>query len=667
MKPPCLGLLCSDSDAWASRIRDALSGLVSLKPTPIDRLAGELDQQPACLLLLDMQTPGVIDHLPSLASSWPNAVVIALGVPGSDPMIEAQKLGLYAVEDADADPRQLASLAERAIAYLTIAEDNRRLRAETSRLTAISEAALNPPPKSAPASLNVSDFSSALRHFSNVEALLHRLADEAGDTLRVSRVGIFCRTRDGEHFRLRAGVRCVENTASLEFEENHPLVRWLKLRAHVVTRSNLDHVGDPAARLILTQTLDLLGAEILVPLQSRERLLGWLYVGHLATGNPFEQTHIENLITLTDCVSTTLENALLYEEVTIQKTLAETLLHALPTGIVAVDADGVIRWYNQAARAMLGVAANTAIGRPVEGLGTRLSNILRRTMGEGGAAQTGEWTEAATRRSLSIRTERLTNQTHCLGAVAVIQDTTDQKALKEKEERLDRATFWAELAASMSHEVRNPLVAIKTFAQLLPERYEDKEFQTEFKDLVFTEVDRLNSIIDQINDYAHPPAMQLAPLDIVECVQYSLDAILPPEQRNGFRVQLSSEAAIPRVNGDIRALEEAFKQIVRNSVEAIGPRPHGEIAAILRATRDNAGRLAVVIVFKDNGPGIPADLLGKVFSPFCTTKARGLGLGLPIARRTIMDHNGQITVHSNELGTSVTVILPAIDKQGTPA
>jgi len=667
MKPTFTCLLCSDSETWSARLREGLAGLVSVRQVPPARLTSELDQQPASLLLLDLQTPGVFEQLSLLGTTWPNVVAIALGVPGSDPFIEAQRLGLHAVEDASAPQRQLAALIERALAYLAMSEDNRRLRTEAARLAALSEATLNRPSKPSNTGLNVSDFSAALRHFSNVEALLHRLADEAGSTLRVSRVGIFCRTRDGEHFRLRAGVRCVENTASLEFEDSHPLVRWLKLRAHVITRSNLDHVSDPSARLVLAQTLDQLGAEILVPLQSRERLLGWLYVGHLATGNPFEPAHIENLITLTDCVSTTLENALLYEEVTIQKTLAETLLHALPTGIVAVDADGVVRWYNQAARAMLGVAADAAVGRPVEGLGSRLSDILRRTLGEGGAARTAEWTELSTRRSLAVRTERLTDQVRCLGAVAVIQDTTDQKALKEKEDRLDRATFWAELAASMSHEVRNPLVAIQTFAQLLPERYEDKEFQTEFKDLVFTEVDRLNSIIDQINSYAHPPAMQPAPLNIAECVESSLEAVFPEERRNGHRVQISSDDSIPRIHGDVRALGEAFQHILRNSLEALEHRPHPEISILLRSTRDSAGRQSVVIVFKDNGPGIPPELLGKVFSPFCTTKARGLGLGLPIARRTIMDHNGQITVHSNELGTSVTVILPAMDRKEPPA
>jgi len=68
----------------------------------------------------------------------------------------------------------------------------------------------------------------------------------------------------------------------------------------------------------------------------------------------------------------------------------------------------------------------------------------------------------------------------------------------------------------------------------------------------------------------------------------------------------------------------------------------------------------VGIFIQDNGPGIPPDMIEKVFSPFCTTKARGLGLGLPIVKRTIVDHNGQVQITANSLGTCVTITLPAI-------
>jgi nitrogen-specific signal transduction histidine kinase len=657
MTPSATGIVYSGSPGWIARLRGHLGALLLLQSTdsPSD-LKAHLEQRPASLLLLDLQTPAAADQIASIVKTWPQTVVIAFGPAGTDPAIDAEQLGVYAVEDAMVERRRMVSLVQHALNHLALAQENRLLRAETGRLTVLTEASAARSGEDNGLVFNLREFSSALRHFTDVDALVHRLADEVGHSLRVARVGIFCRTRNGAAYRLRAGLRCLDGAAATEYDENHPLLRWLKVQAHAISRANLEHVHEPSTRILLSQTLDQFGAEVLLPLQSHTRLLGWLFVGRLAAGFPFENAHIEHLIAMTDCVSTTLENALLYEEVAIQKTLAETLLHSLPSGIVAVDAEGMVRWYNDSARAMLDIPADAALAHAVEALGSRLADVLRRTLGAGGTEQTIEWTDTATRHSFSVRTQRLADRAQCLGAVAILQDTTVQKALKEQQERLERATFWAELAASMSHEVRNPLVAIKTFAQLLPERYADKEFQTEFRQLVASEVDRLNGIVDQINDFAHPPALELRPLDIRQCVEKSLSTAVPADS---IRVTFSAPERLPEVIGDERALNAVFAHLLRNAVEALAQKTSREIAVAIRPQAGATAPPMVEILFKDNGPGIAPALADKIFSPFCTSKARGLGLGLPIAKRTLADHGGQIAVHSNALGTCVSVLLPA--------
>ena len=115
-----------------------------------------------------------------------------------------------------------------------------------------------------------------------------------------------------------------------------------------------------------------------------------------------------------------------------------------------------------------------------------------------------QWIDPNTRRSLSVETRRIMDKAMPLGAVAVIHDLTAEENLREKQELVDRAAFWTDLAASMSHEIRNPLVAIKTFAQLLPERFDDADFRKDFNEIVVQEIDRLDKIITQINNFAHP-------------------------------------------------------------------------------------------------------------------------------------------------------------------
>ena len=110
-----------------------------------------------------------------------------------------------------------------------------------------------------------------------------------------------------------------------------------------------------------------------------------------------------------------------------------------------------------------------------------------------------------------------------IGAVAVVNDLTAEESVREKETLVDRAAFWSDLAASMSHEIRNPLVAIKTFAQLLPERFDDADFRQEFNQIVVKEIDRLDKIVTQINNFAHPPDLTFKSIDVRKPLQKGIE------------------------------------------------------------------------------------------------------------------------------------------------
>ena len=113
--------------------------------------------------------------------------------------------------------------------------------------------------------------------------------------------------------------------------------------------------------------------------------------------------------------------------------------------------------------------------------------------------------------------------------------------------------------------------------------------------------------------------------------------------------------------GDETALAEAFAHLVTNAAEATHGQTKGRITVSARPVREGEHTSGVVVTVQDNGKGISADLKEKIFSPFCTTKARGMGLGLPIVKRTVFDHNGRVDVDSGSHGTSVSVLLPVVE------
>jgi signal transduction histidine kinase len=258
-----------------------------------------------------------------------------------------------------------------------------------------------------------------------------------------------------------------------------------------------------------------------------------------------------------------------------------------------------------------------------------------------------------------VETRRLVDHKTALGAVAVVHDLTAEDNLRQKQDLADRAAFWTDLAASMSHEIRNPLVAIKTFAQLLPERFEDPDFRKDFNEIVVQEIDRLDKIITQINNFAHPSELVMKPVDLRASLKKAIELAKARITKNGVAIDTTLPNDLPRVLADEDALAEAFAHIVANAAEATSGQTKPRITVAAKPIREGGRASGVVITVQDNGRGISPDLREKIFSPFCTTKARGMGLGLPIVKRTVFDHNGRVDIDSNPHGTSVSIMLPA--------
>ena len=659
MKPKPACLLCSADGALARRLTGLLRPLAPLL-TVAD--ARELD---VCLrlhgpsvLLLDLRQRDSLTILSAALNQPSSSLAIVLGVPGSEPMLEAEIAGAYAVEDLAADGRRISAVVTRAMEHLALLEENRALRRERTAAAGRAEEAAPATADRTSLAVPLHHLSKAFRHFDDVATLLDRLAEALAGAAMVVRVGIVAPLRNSDVYRLRAGLRCLEGTERMEFAASDPFVRWLEVHAHLVARTHLEHIADPSERSLLHRALDAMGAELIVPLQGKRGLLGWLFVGHRSIGLPFDQSDLETFSVMAEHVSILLEKALLHEEIAVQKTLAETLLHSVPTGIVAADADGTVRWFNESAQRILSIDASTIVGHSVEAVGSQLADLLRQSLAGQAAGPRREWLDPATRRILAAETDRLVDEGRCLGAVAFIHDLTRERFLKEKQDELERASFWTDLAAAMSHEVRNPLVAISTFAQLLPDQYGDPEFRDKFREVVTQEVQRLNTIIGQINAFAHPHPLAFTRIDVAQTLTRARhQAFTRCHPAPGLAFELDVPQGLAHAHADDRALADGIAHLIVNAVEAVTGREGGRIIVGARpAGADGSAGLRITV--RDNGPGIPERLRDKVFSPFATTKARGMGLGLAIARRTVVDHGGCIEIDTGPTGTSVTVTLP---------
>lgn len=661
MKPMPSCVLYSRDEDLGTRLSRQGSNVASIQPIANPHeLSQWFVQFGDTVLLADLRAPDCLDLLSAIKQNNPLTIIIVLGADRSDPMLAAETLDPFSALTLEPESRSFKTLLRQAIECLALRKRNSLLSQELATLNARSEA----PPRQETRTL----FSTPLQHFSkaqrnvdNLEMLFESVVDGLVATARVSRAGIFMKTEARQCFAFKAGTRCLSATERLQIQHNDPFIGWMEMNTHLVSRTTLKNILDPEERAMLKRMLDSLGAEIIIPLYASGSIKGWIFVGQRSTGIPFEVADLEDLTALADHISTTLEKALQYEETALQKALAETLLHSIPFGIVACDENAIVRWFNSTAREILNPDKHAVIGCRAEELGSRIADMLRRAINQQPLPGAAEWTDVRTKRTLSAETRCLMDSGACVGAMMMLHDVTGFKLLQEKEEQVERAALWNELASSMSHEIRNPLVAIKTFAQLLPDRYEEPEFRLEFSKEVTSEVNRLNQIIDKINEFANPPKPVFQPLDIRKPIEFAVTRIQSEFNHENLKIHLSADDSSPLISGDAFSLEECIYHLLKNAAENLDNKPGSRISVTVKGRTLQHGDGTVYVMITDNGSGIDPALRDKVFSPFSTIKARGLGLGLPIAKRAVIDHNGQMDIETSRGGTTVSIILPSSD------
>jgi signal transduction histidine kinase len=224
--------------------------------------------------------------------------------------------------------------------------------------------------------------------------------------------------------------------------------------------------------------------------------------------------------------------------------------------------------------------------------------------------------------------------------------------LDAKVRRLDRLAALGDLVAEIVHEIRNPLVSVKTFLQLLPEREGDPEFRESFLEVASEEVRRIERLLDAVLQHGRPasPLRGDATTSATDVFESVAQLVGHRAAERGVRLEIDAAEGLP----DVRILDDALRQVVLNlTLNAIDATPSGGYVR-LRADRSKDH---VVIVVEDEGPGIPPELASKLFEPFVSTKEdRPGGLGLAITRRIIEEAGGTIEVAPRSQGGSAFTI-----------
>ncbi len=233
----------------------------------------------------------------------------------------------------------------------------------------------------------------------------------------------------------------------------------------------------------------------------------------------------------------------------------------------------------------------------------------------------------------------------------------DLKRSKSYIRRADRLASLGTLTAGLAHEIRNPLVAIKTLTQLLPERLDDEEFRSQFLKIASGEVDRISSLVNELLDFARPSDPKWE-LEDINTILDGMILLISTETKKKLVTIIKNYASnLPLAQIDREQIKQVILNILLNAIDATPE--NGKITVKTRSFIKPGGEPYVQIEFTDTGCGIPGDHLEDIFNPFFTTKANGSGLGLSISNQIVQDHKGYIDVESQlEKGSSFFINLP---------
>ena len=352
---------------------------------------------------------------------------------------------------------------------------------------------------------------------------------------------------------------------------------------------------------------------------------------------------------------------------------AADILKNIRSGIVTVDSDGDLVYANPAASQLLGLPLDEHVGsRVIETISAaapELARALERAATDGTRTSRAEGTITARDRRFPIGLNTTGSDDHAgpssATATAIFQDISDQKRIDSLHARAERLEAVAELSASLAHEIKNPLAAIRSAVETLGRSPRTNSDERTLSDLLVRESDRLSRLLSEFLDFARVRVARVEPVDLAAVARGAASlAAAHPDRPNDVEVVCVGANDGLVVDGDEDLLHRAVFNLALNAVQAS---PHGgrvrvELAPLSMdqvpagMTFDLGG---VALRVSDDGPGIPAEIRDRLFDPFFTTKPGGSGLGLSVVHRAIEAHSGFVFVDSDDRGTRVTVLLPS--------
>lgn len=444
---------------------------------------------------------------------------------------------------------------------------------------------------------------------------------------------------------------------------------YIKRQPEPLLLEELEHRAPQPGTRRLAKYMRSLGAKVLIPLVTNSGVLGMVILRSKETGDIYTRDDWRVFATVATPLASAIENARLYSRLQELNVHLELILRNMRGTVIAVDTAGVITTINREGRALFpDIAPGMALGV----LDPKVAHLLQMTLDNQRGmldVETAIVTGSGEEIPVAMSTSCLEMpERGMLGAMVLVHNMAQIKRLEANVQRADRLTSIGTMAAGMAHEIKNPLQSIKTFTQLLLDRYDDADFRSTFAEVVPPEVDRIDSIVTRLLHFARPKPVSFNLHDIRKIIREVFALVENQLRKSRITLRLDMPDRAVGVMADEQQLHQVFLNLVLNAIESMRESESNAIEVRVftgmvhmeqRGGQVRHDMPCVRVVISDTGCGIAREHLKQLFTPFFTTKSEGSGLGLSVVHGIVAEHRGVIDVDSiPDAGSSFTVTFP---------
>jgi signal transduction histidine kinase len=518
------------------------------------------------------------------------------------------------------------------------------------------------------------EFAKALAAGFDLPRVLDQFLDGVAELVRPSRSAILLADQEPRRYRVvacRGLARHVVESLTLAADSGLPL--WLAAEGRVIQLEEAQsRLADPAAREIARE-LAMLQSVLAVPLSSHGELVGILALGQRITGGRYDRSETETLFSLGAHLATAIRDIRVHHLLQYEKDFNERILARMSSGVITIDPDEKVVAINGRAAEILGMPIRDVLHRDLRILPSPLGDMLFEALSKGRSVTRAEVHLALRNLPLEVSTYPVMgDRTEPMGAVLMFEDMTAQRQLAQERRGAEQLQLLTQVVARIADEIKNPLVSINAFMELIGERYDDATFRNQFSSVVGRDVRRLVQIFDKLAALVNDGDYKRETLDLRQVAEEGLAELgaqaLPAgdsqarlltftddSTQKHVTATLSHEGASFLVRGDHGMFKKAMSYLVWYLLRKT-PGPEAKVSvSISHLASEDRVRLTVA----SRSAEVRPEELQAIFDPIQVVQENLIDVGPSVSQRILESQGGRLEAKQARGEVSFTASLPA--------